>query len=153
MILFSAARTLKQAPQDPLILPFIIVLHVDVLSMKKAIYSSDSIEGSNTDSTMATSSIVDDVAETRSPCKDSQDVTKDLANGISRLPGSPPHNTAIAVVGMASRLSGDATSPAALWEMLMNNKSSRTEVPKDRYNADALYREDSALPNSVRHSY
>ncbi|TGJ82080.1 hypothetical protein E0Z10_g6692 [Xylaria hypoxylon] len=45
----------------------------------------------------------------------------------------------VAVVGMACRFPGDATSPAAFFEMLVKGRSAWSEVPKDRYNIDAYW--------------
>ena len=55
----------------------------------------------------------------------------------------------IAVIGMASRFPQDATSPEKFWKMLMDGRSARTEVPKERYNVDSHYRSDSSLPETV----
>lgn len=55
----------------------------------------------------------------------------------------------IAVIGMALRFPQDATSPEKFWEMLMDGRSARTEVPKERYNVDSYYRSDSSLPETV----
>ncbi|KAF2472400.1 uncharacterized protein BDR25DRAFT_341828 [Lindgomyces ingoldianus] len=48
----------------------------------------------------------------------------------------------IAVIGMACRFPGDATSPEALWEMLARKKSGLVEIPKSRFNIDAFYHPD-----------
>ncbi len=45
----------------------------------------------------------------------------------------------VAVIGMACRYPGDATSPAAFSDMLRNGRSAWSEVPKERYNIDAYY--------------
>ncbi|KAL4890134.1 ketoacyl-synt-domain-containing protein [Aspergillus ambiguus] len=45
----------------------------------------------------------------------------------------------IAVVGISGRFPGDATEPGRLWELLLNAKTARIEVPKDRFNVDAFY--------------
>lgn len=45
----------------------------------------------------------------------------------------------VAVVGMACRFPGDATSPAAFFDMLSNARSAWSEVPKSRYNIDAYW--------------
>ncbi|KAI0415269.1 putative polyketide synthase [Xylaria grammica] len=45
----------------------------------------------------------------------------------------------VAVVGMACRFPGDATSPTAFFEMLVKGRSAWSEVPKDRYNIDAYW--------------
>ncbi|KAL2069774.1 hypothetical protein VTL71DRAFT_14453 [Oculimacula yallundae] len=45
----------------------------------------------------------------------------------------------IAIIGMAGRFPGEATDPEKLWEMIVNGRSARTEVPKSRFNIDAFY--------------
>lgn len=46
----------------------------------------------------------------------------------------------IAVIGFAFKFP-QASSSEALWDLLINGRSARTEVPADRYNADSFYRE------------
>lgn len=48
----------------------------------------------------------------------------------------------IAVIGFSLRFPQDATSPAALWQMLVERRSAFTEFPKDRFNFDAFYHQD-----------
>ncbi|KFY38193.1 hypothetical protein V494_04450 [Pseudogymnoascus sp. VKM F-4513 (FW-928)] len=45
----------------------------------------------------------------------------------------------VAIVGMALRLPGGIRSPEALWQALINKKSTRGLVPPDRYNIEAFY--------------
>ena len=45
----------------------------------------------------------------------------------------------IAIVGMAMRLPGGVHSPESFWEFLVDRRSGRCRVPKDRYNVDAFY--------------
>ena len=47
----------------------------------------------------------------------------------------------IAIVGLALRFPQDATSPRSFWQMLMEKRSAMTDVPSDRFNIDAFYRE------------
>ncbi|KAL9115277.1 MAG: hypothetical protein Q9187_007346 [Circinaria calcarea] len=47
----------------------------------------------------------------------------------------------IAVVGLALRFPQEATSPQSFWQMLMEKRSAMTDVPSDRFNIDAFYRE------------
>ncbi|KAL8864362.1 MAG: hypothetical protein Q9174_007381, partial [Haloplaca sp. 1 TL-2023] len=49
----------------------------------------------------------------------------------------------IAVIGMAVKFPGDATSPESFWEMLINRQSALCEVPKDRFNIDAFHNSGS----------
>ena len=45
----------------------------------------------------------------------------------------------MAIVGMACRFPGDATSPENFYEMLSKGRSAWSEIPKDRFNIDAYY--------------
>ncbi|PYH67688.1 type I polyketide synthase [Aspergillus vadensis CBS 113365] len=45
----------------------------------------------------------------------------------------------IAIIGMGGRFPGDASSPEKLWELVSQGRSALSEVPKDRFNADAFY--------------
>lgn len=45
----------------------------------------------------------------------------------------------IAICGMGLRLPGGITDSDGLWDLLVNKKSGRCPVPKDRYNADTWY--------------
>ncbi|KAL2060502.1 hypothetical protein VTL71DRAFT_9533 [Oculimacula yallundae] len=45
----------------------------------------------------------------------------------------------IAVVGMACRFAGEASSVDKLWEMMMNGRHAASDIPEDRFNADAWY--------------
>ena len=48
----------------------------------------------------------------------------------------------IAIVGFGCRFPGDVTNGEKLWEMLVEKKSARTEVPPGRFNVDAFYNPD-----------
>ena len=56
---------------------------------------------------------------------------------------------AIAIVGMACRFPGGATSPARFWERLLDGFDAITEVPRERWDMDALYDADPAAPGKV----
>ncbi|HSA53256.1 MAG TPA: polyketide synthase, partial [Yinghuangia sp.] len=64
----------------------------------------------------------------------------------------PDPDDAIAVVGVACRYP-QAPTPAAFWELLHSGRHTVTEVPADRWDADALYDPDPAAPGRlhVRH--
>ncbi|KAL1869097.1 Type I Iterative PKS [Diaporthe australafricana] len=51
----------------------------------------------------------------------------------------PSLDDGIAIIGMACRFPGDATSPSKLWDFLMDGKSAWSEVPASRWNQDAHY--------------
>lgn len=56
----------------------------------------------------------------------------------------------IAIVGMACRFPGNATSPEKLWEMLVAKESAWSEFPKDRLNIDGYYHPSGDRQGSVR---
>lgn len=58
------------------------------------------------------------------------------------LPDSASLDEPIAIVGMACRVPG-ADSPDALWRLLLEGRDAVSEVPKSRWDADALYDEDA----------
>ncbi|KAI9642743.1 hypothetical protein NHQ30_008474 [Ciborinia camelliae] len=45
----------------------------------------------------------------------------------------------IAVIGMACRMSGEASSVEKLWEMISNGRTGHGNIPEDRFDADAWY--------------
>ncbi|MFG1954456.1 SDR family NAD(P)-dependent oxidoreductase [Micromonospora sp. NPDC048830] len=55
----------------------------------------------------------------------------------------------IAIVGMSCRFPGGADSPQAFWELLRDGVDAISEVPADRWDADALYDSDPAAPGRV----
>ncbi|KAG5745013.1 hypothetical protein H9Q70_012287 [Fusarium xylarioides] len=65
------------------------------------------------------------------------------------------HGEPIAIVGSACRLAGDATSPSKLWELLLDPRDFRSEVPGDRFNAKTFYHPNHAHHghSNVMHSY
>ena len=72
---------------------------------------------------------------------------------IEALAGTSTHHAAVrspirgeeavAIVGMACRLPGGANSPDALWEMLASGVDPVTDIPSERWHADAFYDTDS----------
>src|SRR5260370_37721182 len=52
----------------------------------------------------------------------------------------------IAVVGVGCRFPGGADSPDALWAMLMEGRDGLGPIPKERWDADAWYHPDPAVP-------
>jgi acyl transferase domain-containing protein/NADP-dependent 3-hydroxy acid dehydrogenase YdfG/acyl carrier protein len=56
----------------------------------------------------------------------------------------------IAIVGAACRLPGGADTPELFWQLLRDGVDATTEVPKDRWDADAIYDPD---PNATSGSY
>jgi amino acid adenylation domain-containing protein/thioester reductase-like protein len=64
----------------------------------------------------------------------------------SKPPSSSWKNEDIAIISMACRLPGGITSPEQYWELLETGNDVITEVPQDRWDADALYDADPATP-------
>ena len=75
------------------------------------------------------------------------------ASLIDALAAAPAHHAAIVrttprrdetvtIVGMACRLPGGANSPDTLWDMLASGVDPVTEIPPDRWQADAFYDTD-----------
>ena len=63
---------------------------------------------------------------------------------------SPSASGDIAIVSMACRLPGGVTTPEEFWELLENGDEAITEVPRDRWDANALYDES---PQAAGKSY
>ena len=49
------------------------------------------------------------------------------------------HLEPIAIVGIGLRLPGKIHSAESLWQLLLNKKTTRGEVPRSRYNSDGFY--------------
>ena len=64
--------------------------------------------------------------------------------------GSKTQVMPIAVIGMAFRGPGDATSPQRLWEMCCEGRNAWTEFPKDKIKAEGFWHPDPARPGCVR---
>ncbi|KAJ3494941.1 hypothetical protein NLG97_g3747 [Lecanicillium saksenae] len=62
--------------------------------------------------------------------------------------GGRDANPAIAIIGMATRLSGGVQSPEELWAFIMEGKNGLCEVPTERYNIDSFY--GPGRPDSVK---
>ena len=56
----------------------------------------------------------------------------------------------IAIVGMACRFPGRASTPEAFWQLLHDGVDAITEVPSDRWNIDAFYDSDAAAPGKMQ---
>ncbi len=52
----------------------------------------------------------------------------------------------IAVVGMACRFPGGADTPEAFWQLLVEGKDGITEIPSDRWDANAIYDHNTDAP-------
>lgn len=65
----------------------------------------------------------------------------------------PPHNPSldpIAIVGFAGRFPGKATNAKNLWDMCCQGQSAWSEVPKDRFNAEAYFHPNHSKSGCVR---
>ncbi|MEV6596451.1 amino acid adenylation domain-containing protein [Actinoplanes sp. NPDC051346] len=58
------------------------------------------------------------------------------------------HDEPIAIIGMACRLPGDVNTPEEYWELLERGGDGIIEVPKDRWDAEALYNPDPEVPGT-----
>ncbi|MGZ3459578.1 MAG: beta-ketoacyl synthase N-terminal-like domain-containing protein, partial [Archangium sp.] len=56
----------------------------------------------------------------------------------------------IAIVGMACRLPGGVEGPEDFWDLLANGVDATSEVPPDRWNAEALYDPDPQAKGKIR---
>ncbi|TEA15218.1 Highly reducing polyketide synthase alt5 [Colletotrichum sidae] len=61
----------------------------------------------------------------------------------------------IAIIGIGLRAPGDASDPEKFWQMLLDARSARSEIPKDRYNIDGFYHPDPERLGSIqpRHAH
>src|SRR5438105_15444023 len=55
----------------------------------------------------------------------------------------------IAIIGMGCRFPGDASSPAALWNLLSRGVDAVGEVPPERWNPAIWYASDSTVPGRI----
>ena len=55
----------------------------------------------------------------------------------------------IAIIGMACRFPGGADTPAAFWDLLDRGVDTVTDVPRDRWNADAFYDADPSASGKM----
>ena len=55
----------------------------------------------------------------------------------------------VAIIGIGCRYPGGANTPDAFWQMIRNGVDGITEVPKSRWDADAIYDPDVRVPNKT----
>ncbi|CAK0745408.1 hypothetical protein CCP3SC5AM1_120002 [Gammaproteobacteria bacterium] len=55
----------------------------------------------------------------------------------------------LAVIGMACRFPGDATTPAAFWELLRAGRDAIGDIPKERWDVDAYYEPDGNAAGKI----
>ena len=70
--------------------------------------------------------------------------TNEMATNDTVLPSNQDACKPIAIVGMACRFPGDATSPTRFFDMLTKGRAAWSEIPKDRYNVDAFWHPNGA---------
>lgn len=58
-------------------------------------------------------------------------------------------SSAIAIIGMGCRYPGGANSPDELWDLVASSRDTWSDVPQDRYNAEAFYHPDPEAPEAV----
>lgn len=56
----------------------------------------------------------------------------------------------VAIIGIGIRAPGDGSDPESFWNMLVEGRSARAEIPKDRYNIDGFYHPDSERLGSIQ---
>src|SRR3569833_2541259 len=67
----------------------------------------------------------------------------------SRFISGPPAETPVAVIGMGCRFPGGVDSPDALWRALTEGRDLVTEVPPDRWDAEAIYDPEPGVKGQV----
>lgn len=60
-----------------------------------------------------------------------------------------PTSTPIAIVGLSCKFSGDATDASKFWDLCRTGKDSWSEMPKERFNAEAFYHPDAQRTGRV----
>src|SRR4051812_47219375 len=76
------------------------------------------------------------------------------ANGSQQNGHPTPLLEPIAIVGMALRLPGKIHTPEALWDLIVNKKTTRGPIPKSRYSIDGFYNASNRPGSvSVRHGH
>ena len=58
-------------------------------------------------------------------------------------------NEPIAIIGLSSKFSGQATNAEGYWRMLIEGKDGWTPFPASRFNSDGIYHPNSQLLNST----
>jgi len=56
----------------------------------------------------------------------------------------------IAVVGFGFKFPQDVTDAESLWKLLIERRSTMTEIPKNRWNIDGFYKENGHRPGTVK---
>lgn len=59
----------------------------------------------------------------------------------------------IAVIGLSLEFPQEATSTEAFWQMLIEARSGRTGIPKDRFNLEAFHHPDAGRQDNVSYGF
>ena len=79
---------------------------------------------------------------------DSVDGASEPESGRSKHASSP---LPIAIVGMACRFAGDATSPGKLWDLCSSGRDAWSRIPGSRFDVESLYDANSEKAGRVTH--
>lgn len=71
---------------------------------------------------------------------------KSLGHGEADSPGFEP----IAIIGYGFKFPQDITNAESLWKLLMERRSTMTEIPENRWNIDGFYKEHGHRPGTVK---
>jgi acyl transferase domain-containing protein len=88
------------------------------------------------------------MSESLSPTKQALLVIKQLQAKIEALERA--NHEAIAIIGIGCRFPGGVDNPAAFWDLLRNGRDAIVEIPKNRWNIEALY---DSNPNTAGKMY
>ncbi|RYO32478.1 Lovastatin diketide synthase [Alternaria arborescens] len=70
--------------------------------------------------------------------------------GTSMPASSPNGLVPIAIVGFGFKFPQDITNAESLWKLLMERRSTMTEIPQNRWNIDGFYKEHGHRPGTVK---
>jgi myxalamid-type polyketide synthase MxaE and MxaD len=79
-----------------------------------------------------------------SPLQQAYFVIRDLESKVAALTSEP-----IAIIGMACRFPGGASSPEAFWDLLEKGRDGVVDVPADRWDVDAHHDPDPDVPGKM----
>ena len=89
----------------------------------------------------------DDSSPTPSIWEKQCDKSSDSETGDDRLMNDKTEP--VAVIGYSLKFPQDAISSEAFWQMLIEGRSARTDIPKERFNMDAFHHPDVRRHDSV----
>jgi acyl transferase domain-containing protein len=78
----------------------------------------------------------------------------DASYGIGEVPSISTTSQSIgvepiAIIGFALKFPQDVTSEESLWKLLMERRSTVTDVPSNRWNLDGFYKPQGNIPGTV----